>query len=64
MDKEERIKELFNKTKVSHGIKCESFQDIREKARKEWLSTHDRFLSIEEIDAVIDEYRRNLDEKS
>ena len=51
------IIELFERTRVDHGLKTDPLEEIWEEAEKQWFESHTRFPTIEEINAVIEEVR-------
>lgn len=57
MDKRARERALFESIRVEHGIPTIPSRIIDERARKQWLETHDRIPALDEIDQVIEEVR-------
>ena len=57
----DKIKKKYMEVTKMHS-KCinHNMEQIDEKAKEEFLKTHDHLLSIEEVDKVIEEVRKNV----
>ena len=56
-EKKIRERKLFEEIKVTHGIPTIPSEEVDKKALEEWMQTHDHRLTIDEIDAVIEEVK-------
>ena len=55
----EEAKRLFNSIQIDHGFCDMPITTVIEQLRKKWVDSGKAFLSIEEIDKVIEEYRND-----
>ena len=69
MDEEKRQREmkLFEEIKRKHTFgnssSIQKNEETDERAKRQYLETHDRLPTLEEIDAVIEDYRKSVRER-
>ena len=69
MDEEKRqremklFEEITRKHTFGNSSSIQKNEETDERAKRQYLETHDRLPTLEEIDAVIEDYRKSVRER-
>lgn len=67
IEKKLREQKLFEEVARKHtfgnSTSIQKNEETDERAKRQYLETHDRLPTLEEIDAVIEDYRKSLKER-
>ena len=53
------FEEITRKHTFGNSTSIQKNEETEERAKRQYLETHDRLPTLEEIDAVIEDYRKN-----